>query len=696
MKKKNRRAIFCAVFGVFLMAATAFAAENPVKNPSFTAGTLYWENAQASDEGYRDTGALLQQIIGNGTKKSCQQISGLEAGAYTLTAYVKNGGGQESAYLYGQSGGDCFASTALPVSEAWQKVYVRGITVLNGTLEIGIFAQAKENSKILLDDVMLEKEEAEKPFLLGGDITELTYVEECGGKFFDPQGREKDALQIMAENGMNLARIRVYNQTGKGTGKDGYYLPDYYQTQEDALNLARRAKSKGMALELTLHYSDYWTNGGTQMIPSSWQAGLEGLPAEEAKQLLEKNVYEYTLQLLQEMKAQGTVPEYISLGNEIQGGILYPYGRNSDWETLARFLNAGAKACREVCPQSKIILHLDDCGNTGRYHGFFDKCAEYGVDYDIIGPSYYPFWTKRTVEEVVSFCNEISQKYDKDIMIMETGYNFHPAKPDGWPGQLTDNGPYESVYAATQQGHRDFMAELVNGLKSVEDGRCIGDLYWDPVMIACDGVGWAYQESTDQADSNVVSNTALFDFDGKAIKTMEVYRDNQVFSNECILAGTVTDSAGTAVPKAEVTLNAGQTQTTVQTDRYGMFFVRVPSAGQQAITAEGLDGEYIKEIENAGFIDGLDFILPGEELCAGAAFRAEKSIHGIEIRNVTERDQEIELVCVYYDPEGILTGLKWDEYQAKSGESVVIKPPAGIVKVYIKQENELSFLAKTD
>lgn len=702
MKCKCCRWMLCAIFCLTGMASVALAEENPVKNSSFFSGTLYWQNAQASDEGHGDTGALLQQILREGSQDSYQEINGLEAGEYTLTAYIKNNGGQHRAYLYGKSGEESFASTALPASGAWEKVCVRGIKVMDGTLRVGIFAQAQGNSKILMDDVVVEKEENVRPFLLGGDITELTYVEDCGGTFYDREGQEKDALQIMAENGMNLARIRVYHQTGKGTGKDGYYLPAYYQTQQDALNLARRAKSKGMAIELTFHYSDYWTNGGTQMIPSQWRAQLEGLSDAEAKQKLEQLVYDDTYQMLEKMKAQGTAPEYISLGNEMQAGILYPYGRNSDWDALSRFLNAGAKACRQVCPEAKIILHLDEGGNTQRYIGFFDRCEKYNVDYDVIGPSYYPFWTGRTVSELVDFCNEISAKYDKDIMIMETGYNFYPTKPDGWPGQLSDNGPYEKIYGATQRGHRDFMAELVNGLKTVEGGRCIGDIYWDPVMIACEGVGWAYQESTDQADTNVVSNTALFDFDGKAIQSMEVYQDNRIANKECILTGTIKDMAGAAVPKAEMLLNVGEKQVAVQADRYGMFFARVPSGGEVTITAQGMQGAYVKTLTNAQQITTLDFVTETPGRLVGDNFRTEETPEGQIIRNLTEQDQELELVLVFYDENEILNGMRWEKHTVGAGQSVKIEDSAANVqswtqtRVYIKQEGKLVLFVGDD
>ena len=56
----------------------------------------------------------------------------------------------------------------------------------------------------------------------------------------------------MAENGFNFARIRVLNNPGKGHGNE-YYLPEGYQDPDDCLAMARRAKDKGMQIDLHLH-----------------------------------------------------------------------------------------------------------------------------------------------------------------------------------------------------------------------------------------------------------------------------------------------------------------------------------------------------------------------------------------------------------------------------------------------------------
>ncbi len=468
-------------------------------------------------------------------------VADVEKGFYEVSAYCRSNNADGVIKV---SDGVHEASARIPRSDGWTKVVVSGVYTDNGRLDISLIAGNAPDAETYIDDVCVQQSDKYRNFITGGDISAATYLEANGAKYYDAAGEEKDCVSILADSGMNMARVRVYNQTGRATATDkGYgkfYMPDGYQDADDALALCKRAKDNGMQIQFTFHYSDFWTNGEAQEIPMEWRALIEGKTDDEAAQILEDEVYRYTLNIMQRLKAQDTLPELVSIGNEIQFGMLYPYGNvgadAANWKNLSRFLNAGYKAVKEVSPSSRVIIHLDDCGNFAKYEDFFSQCEKNSVSYDIIGTSYYPFWSGKTIEHTVEFCNTLTSRFDKDIIIMETGYNFNPTKPDGWTGQLTDNGPYEEIYPSSPDGHKEFMADLFNGLKSAP--RCIGDLYWDPIMIDCDGTGWAIKivEITDEttgevtekdySSGNVISNTTLFDFDGKALPTLGVFADN--------------------------------------------------------------------------------------------------------------------------------------------------------------------------
>ena len=105
------------------------------------------------------------------------------------------------------------------------------------------------------------------PFYTGGDVTEVTYIEDLGGVYKDADGNKVDPFEFMASQGVNMARIRLSNPTGKGTGDGTYYLPEGYQDEKDTLSLAKRAHDAGMAIQYTFNYSDYWSNGERQIKP---------------------------------------------------------------------------------------------------------------------------------------------------------------------------------------------------------------------------------------------------------------------------------------------------------------------------------------------------------------------------------------------------------------------------------------------
>jgi arabinogalactan endo-1,4-beta-galactosidase len=77
---------------------------------------------------------------------------------------------------------------------------------------------------------------------------------------------------------------------------------------------------------------------------------------------------------------------------------------------------------------------------------------------------------------------------------------------------------------SSPQGQRQFMDDLFQALKQTE--RVMGLLYWDPIMIAAPGVGWALHEGSGRAGENTVSNTTLFDFGGHALPVLDLWRDH--------------------------------------------------------------------------------------------------------------------------------------------------------------------------
>lgn len=449
-------------------------------------------------------------------------------GIYDLEVYAH--GSQDSMLIV--TAGDRSASLLMQPT-VWSTLHVRGIAVTEGKVALTCHV-LEPGATYEIKTAYLRQVSALRSLITGGDLSMLSQVEKNGGKYYDENGKEGDCFEICSRNGMNLARLRLYNDPGN---------PDYYpsktffpgiQDEANVLALARRAKAAGMEIELTFHYSDSWTNGGEQFKPHAWK--------DYSQEQLHEAMYTYTRDFLKKMAAQGTAPQYVSLGNEIQSGILF--GRTEEKEmkneqgeiykvttptdsingycddmmNLASLLGEGSRAVREVCPEAKIIIHLTTSADitVGTFQWFCSAMKNYNLDYDIIGASYYPFYGNKTVEEMIAAANTLSAQFDKDFIFMETGFAWNPVLEDGSIGQIANNDPYKDM---TPEAQRLFLQTLTQQIQA-GSGRILGFIYWDPVYMAAPNCGWAAGEK------NVTGNSTLFDFQGHMLPAWDVFRFN--------------------------------------------------------------------------------------------------------------------------------------------------------------------------
>lgn len=462
----------------------------------------------SDDDVYRAPAVDDAQVITvdptHGSPSTGWTVTGLNPGVYDLEFYSDWAGGTAEAYL--TAAGKMTA--IVPSANKMKKHMVRGIEIgAEGSCAISI----TNGEGVKVDNIKLLRNSSTRPFDLikGGDISELSYIESKGGRYYDAGGNERDCLDLLAENGMNLVRIRLYNDPGNPDHYPSNTLPAGFEDVDDCLALAKRAHDKGMQILLSFHYSDYWTNGTDQYKPHEW-AALDAAGLKDA-------LYTYTHDVLLKFVEQGTVPQYVAIGNEIQAGMLYPEGAVANMKDFTDMLNAASRGVREAAPDARVIIHTDKGGDYTQAKWFFGEMRNHNVDYDIIGASYYPYWSQLGAQDVRMWADKIIDLYDKDIILMETGYAWNATLPGGYPGQLANNGPYNDM---SQLGQRDFIADLSNEIKQVKSGRVLGYFYWDPIMIETPGVGWIV------GGANIVSNTTLFDFEGKALPVLDAYRYN--------------------------------------------------------------------------------------------------------------------------------------------------------------------------
>ena len=312
---------------------------------------------------------------------------------------------------------------------------------------------------------------------LGADISMLTAYEtisEAGHQvtYKDIDGTQSDVLSLLKKYGMNSMRVRLFvNPTmQKAVIQDIDYVK----------KLGKRIKDAGLSFVLDFHYSDTWADPAAQSVPAEWG----NLSVDEYTEKL----YSYTKEVLEDFVREGVVPDMIQTGNEISYGLMYSsssglfvdYLSDKNWDKFAAMLKSAGKACREVCPSAKIILHIERVPQPLNCAKFANYMKQYEVDYDIFGLSYYPMY-HGNLAYLETALNKIEEATDKTIMIMETGYitAYYPtdAKYD-----------CQSIWLATESGQSLFIEQLVAKLNTHE--RVKGLYYWFPEENESASLGW--------------------------------------------------------------------------------------------------------------------------------------------------------------------------------------------------------------
>ena len=342
--------------------------------------------------------------------------------------------------------------------------------------------------------------DAEAPhFLVGGDISFLPEIEDHGGTYSDAEG-EKDLLLLLREHGFNSIRLKLW------------HTPDGpYNTLEQVKKMAARIDAAGMHFLLDIHYSDWWADPGKQIKPAAW----EGLPFE----VLVDSVYLYSHDVIAALRAQGTVPSMVQVGNEIRTGMLWPAGRvdgeydtPAQWDRLVALLEAGRRGILDAAGDRppEIMIHFDNGAKNEMCRYFFDRLAERGLEFDAIGLSFYPKW-HGTLAELRHNLPDLASRYDKDVYIVETAYPWTMDRQDEGGNIFGTEEDLHEGYPPTVEGQSAFLRAVRQAVRSVPGDRGRGIYYWSPEWIAVEGVPSAWE------------NAALFDFDGKALPSMEAF-----------------------------------------------------------------------------------------------------------------------------------------------------------------------------
>ena len=337
-------------------------------------------------------------------------------------------------------------------------------------------------------------------FISGVDISSLPQIEAGNGQYTE-NGSAVDPLQVFGDNGVNYVRLRLWHTPVAGaTGLDA------------TLAMAQRLATHNMGFLLDFHYSDTWADPANQTLPSAWQ--------NISFDVLSDSVYQYTFDVISALRQQNTPPQIVQLGNEISCGFLWDDGRICDpfntpqqWSQLATLLDAGAQAVRDAASPDdsiRIMIHSDRGGDNTGSRWFFDNLNSEDFYFDIIGLSYYPWWHGE-LQTMLDNAADLTQRYDKDVIIVETAYPWTLDWYDNQHNIVGDSAQLHSNYPASVDGQTAFLYDLMSGIREIPGQRGIGLFYWAPEWIPSPGFGSPWE------------NLALFDFNGEALSTLTVF-----------------------------------------------------------------------------------------------------------------------------------------------------------------------------
>ncbi len=283
-------------------------------------------------------------------------------------------------------------------------------------------------------------------FAKGADVGWLSQMEATGCRFYDADGTEKNCLQLLKDRGMNTIRLRVFVNPSNDRING-------HCSKDETVAMAVRAKNLGMRVMINFHYSDTWADPGHQNKPAAW--------ASHSFTTLLSDVYNHTFEVLTALKTAGVTPEWVQIGNEIPGGMLWPEGNSTNFGQLAQLLNKGYDATKAIDPKIKVVVHIDQGNNNSRFRWFFDNATTNNVRYDVIGLSYYPYWLNSnytvTIADLQNNLNDMVTRYNKEVMVVEVGGDF-----------------------TLVQNTKDMLTATINAVRNVPNQKGLGVIYWEP------------------------------------------------------------------------------------------------------------------------------------------------------------------------------------------------------------------------
>lgn len=325
----------------------------------------------------------------------------------------------------------------------------------------------------------------------GADLSSWTIVERAAPGSCCEFGPETlDAVEAWRRGGGRWVRVRIWNDP-----------VDTHGSRDAAVAIALRATELDLRVLIDLHFSDTWADPGRQDPPATWR--------DLALDDLADSVRVFTSSVLRQLRDAGATIDAVQIGNEIDGGLLWPTGRieygvekGPDTGRLELLLRAAIGAVR-ASTDAKVVLHT-----TAPAAVLLRRLHEHGVDFDVAGLSYYPWW-HGDLDELE---RTLATWTATPVWLVECAYphtlawNDAVHNPVGRPDQLLLEFP------ATPEGQLGYFRALRDRYRAFADDGVL--FVFEPAWVSTPGAGSPFE------------NLAWFDFSGRALAVWTVLRED--------------------------------------------------------------------------------------------------------------------------------------------------------------------------